>query len=137
MLTELKLKAADILVKKNEHFKSLTMAGGKEFEHEGPLIEFLGEHRNIIITDEFYRETFDMPESDERHRKQQVLDELERQGIEFCMPVYLEGDLKAVIILGQKQSGDVYGTEEVNFFSSLAPQVAVAIEKSQLYEATG
>lgn len=137
MMAALKLKAADILVKKNEHFKSLTVAGGKEFEHDGPLIDYLGAHRDIIITDEFYRETFDMPEGGERLRKQRVLDELERQGVEFCMPVYLEGDLKAVMILGQKQSGDVYGTEEVNFFSSLAPQIAVAIEKSQLYEEIG
>src|SRR3989344_8296869 len=45
--------------------------------------------------------------------------------------------MRAVIILGQKQSGDVYGTDEVRFFSSLSPQVAVAIEKSQLYESIG
>ena len=137
MMTKLKLKAADVLVKKDEHYRSFTTAGGKEFESGSPLFGYLLEHKNIIITDEFYRETFDMPEGEQRHRKQQALDELERQGIEFCMPVFLEGEMRAVIILGQKQSGDVYGTDEVRFFSSLSPQIAVAIEKSQLYESIG
>lgn len=135
---DLKLKAVDILVKRGDHFGSLTGASaGKKFPPDSDLIEHLKEKQEIIITDEMYRRTADMQESDERQRAQQVLDELERQGIEFCVPVYLEGQLKAVIILGQKQSGDIYGSEEIDFFKSLAPQVAVAIEKSQLYESIG
>jgi signal transduction histidine kinase len=135
---DLKLKSVDILVKKNEHFISLTSStAGKRFQAESNLIEYLIEKQDIIITDEMYRRTSDTEEGDERVHTQQVLDELERQGIEFCAPVYLEGQLKAIIILGQKQSGDIYGDDEVQFFSSLAPQVAVAIEKSQLYESIG
>lgn len=133
----LKIKVADILVKKGNGYVSLLQPADRHFDFDSPMVVHLMKVQSVLITDEFYRETFDMPESDERHRKQQVLDELERQGIEFSAPVFLEGDLKAIIILGQKQSGDVYGTEDVQFFASLAPQVAVAIEKSQLYESIG
>ncbi|MEK7584819.1 MAG: GAF domain-containing sensor histidine kinase, partial [Patescibacteria group bacterium] len=137
--SKLKLKAADILVKRNHGFTSLATdkTARKAMHSDNPLIEYIYDKKELIITDEFYRQTYDMPESDERHKKQQVLDELERQGIEFCMPVVLEGDLKALIILGQKQSGDIYGNEEVRFFNNLAPQVAVALEKAQLYESIG
>ncbi len=135
---DLKLKTLDILIQKQNKFFSLTSAtAGKELHSESDLIEYLKEKQDIIITDEMYRRTADMQNEDERHQSQQVLDELERQGIEFCAPVYLEGQLKAIIILGQKQSGDIYGEDEVQFFRSLAPQVAVAIEKSQLYESIG
>ncbi len=135
---DLKIKTVDILVQKNAKFLSLTSGlGGKEFNPKSDLIEFLKEKQDVIITDEMYRRVADMEDPDELTRSKQVLDELERQGIEFCAPVYLEGQLKAVIILGQKQSGDIYGDDEVRFFSSLTPQVAVAIEKSQLYESIG
>lgn len=136
MMEDLKLKAADIMVDKKHQFVSLTVVG-KKFETESPLIEYLQEHKDIVITDEMYRITSDLPEGTEHARHQHVLDELERNGIEFCMPVFLEGDLKAIIILGQKQSGDIYTTEDVRFFGTLSPQIAVAIEKSQLYESIG
>jgi len=137
--SKLKLKAADILVKRNHGFTSLATdkSARKAMHSDNPLIEYIYDKKELIITDEFYRQTYDMPEGDERHKKQQVLDELERQGIEFCLPVVLEGDLKALIILGQKQSGDIYGNEEVRFFNNLAPQIAVALEKAQLYESIG
>ena len=131
--TSLKIKAIDILVKTDSEFKSFAIAG-KSMPDNAGLVAYLRATKDIIITDELYQRTFDMAEGEEKHKRQEVVDELERQGVEFCVPVYLEAELQALLILGQKQSGDIYGKEEIEFFSNLASQVAVAIEKAQLYQ---
>ncbi len=67
-----------------------------------------------------------------------TLDQVEYLGkkykIAITLPVFLENELIGLITLGDKLSGDLYTGEDINLLKTLSYQVAVALEKSQLYE---
>ncbi|MBF0253696.1 MAG: HD domain-containing protein [Candidatus Omnitrophica bacterium] len=50
----------------------------------------------------------------------------------ICVPSYFKSQLVAVLILGEKLSGQVYEDEEISVFTSLANDVAMAVTNAEL-----
>ncbi len=51
-----------------------------------------------------------------------------------CVPAYHQHALMAILILGPKYDGERFEQEELDFFSALASDVAMAIRNAQLFE---
>ena len=60
--------------------------------------------------------------------------EAESLKVEMVIPVIEKDKLTAIFLFSAKQSGDLYGQDDINIFKVLIPQIATAIEKSKLYE---
>ena len=52
----------------------------------------------------------------------------------ICVPSFLGKELKSVLILGEKKSGDSYTEEDLNVLFTLAQESAIAIENARLYD---
>jgi PAS domain S-box-containing protein len=61
--------------------------------------------------------------------------ELETLSMAIALGIFLRKDLKAVLLLGQKQSGRIYDLREQRALQMLCDQLAVALENSNLYTA--
>ncbi|MCX7926533.1 MAG: ATP-binding protein [Candidatus Omnitrophica bacterium] len=52
----------------------------------------------------------------------------------LIVPAFLEDNLIGILLLGSKRSGQTYTPEDLNIFSVISSQLAMAIENAQLYE---
>lgn len=59
---------------------------------------------------------------------------LERARAALLVPVFLEGQVAGVLVVGEKLSGEIFDGEEIDLLEMLAGQTGIAIENSGLYE---
>ena len=50
-----------------------------------------------------------------------------------CVPAYCQDTLLAILLLGEKMDGEHFDQDELDFFSALASDVAMAIKNAQLF----
>ena len=65
------------------------------------------------------------------------LAELERTRVALLVPVLLEGEPAAIIVVGEKFSGEVFDPEELELLEALASQAAIALRNARLYGELG
>lgn len=63
-----------------------------------------------------------------------VAEEMDLYGVTACIPVVYHRELMAVLLLGNKTDGSKFEQEEIDFFSALASNAAMAIRNAQLFE---
>jgi len=97
-----------------------------KIESRGALPRFLERYRRPLLRDELRRS---MNESDAN----EAILALSSLGADFALPMFSEHQLVGFILLGRKLSGDAYFNEDVELFSTLANQAAIAIKNAQLY----
>lgn len=99
------------------------------------LGDYIKIHKTILIIDELIRDLGNLDESSEKYKKFDTFIKLsEKNDIEMFVPVVEKDNITAIFLFGNKQSGDLYAQEDINFLEVLTPQIATAIEKSKLYE---
>jgi signal transduction histidine kinase len=57
-------------------------------------------------------------------------------GIEILIPLNLKNKNIGVLILGSKETGDIYNKEDLEIFAVISAQAAIAMENALLYEET-
>jgi adenylate cyclase len=65
---------------------------------------------------------------------EEVIAEMERFRMPVWIPIISKEDLIGIIALGQKLSGDIFTAEDMGLLSTLANQVAVALDNARLYD---
>lgn len=85
-----------------------------------PLVSYLKNKKDILL-----RQEEDMNISSE------LKQELERLSCEVCVPSFSKGKLLGFLILGSKLSGEAYTKEETVLLSTLANEVAFAVENAK------
>jgi PAS domain S-box-containing protein len=60
--------------------------------------------------------------------------EFERLHCEVVLPLIVEGDVVALITVGEKRSGDPFFKHDVEFLATIGHQAGVALRRAQLYE---
>jgi signal transduction histidine kinase len=94
------------------------------------LIVWLLNQKEPMVYEEIRRKAQDTPTL--------ILRELETQmralDASVLVPSFLEDRLLALLILGDKRSGAIYTTEDLDVFSVLASQAALAIENAQFIQ---
>jgi len=65
---------------------------------------------------------------------EEISREMQRLGAELAIPVILQDQLSALLLLGPKLSGDPFSEDDLQLLMTLANQAAVAIKNAQLYD---
>ncbi len=60
--------------------------------------------------------------------------EMEELNATCCVPSFLGRELRNILILGEKKSGEFYSQEDLNVLFTLAQESAIAIENARLYD---
>ncbi|MDI6606602.1 MAG: HD domain-containing protein, partial [Candidatus Omnitrophota bacterium] len=53
---------------------------------------------------------------------------------EVCVPSYFGSDLLGLLLLGEKKNGKKFARDEIDFFSALASDVAMAVRNARLFK---
>jgi hypothetical protein len=133
---ELKLKKVKIFLPVNNKFV-LTASSSSQNQTvvlTDHIMKYFAEKQSIVITEELFKQKDEESNKDVQASVEHVTQELENIGSEMTIPIIETGQINALFVLSQKMSGDIFGTDDINFFNLLAPQIATAIEKSKLYE---
>jgi len=133
----LKIKKVIALAPNDGGFDAITTADGgrKKYESEEKFIDFIKGLKSYAITEEYIRDLSNFaPESAEYKKIESFTSKAQELGIEMVVPVLKANMIEALFLLSNKNSGDLYGDDEIKFFDVLIPQIATAIEKSGLYE---
>ncbi|RKY29776.1 MAG: hypothetical protein DRP74_08250, partial [Candidatus Omnitrophota bacterium] len=69
-----------------------------------------------------------------RANLENIAKEMRDLNASVCLPSFIENKLIGFLMLGEKLSGDMYTQEDLDLFSTLANQAALAIENAQAYE---
>ena len=109
-------------------------------EEENPLIEYLAREKEAIDL-ERVREYIEsggkkkvkgeLPHTYDFEAIKRAMQELEAA---CCVPSFLGRELRNILVLGEKKSGDYYANEDLNVLFTLAQESAIAIENARLYD---
>lgn len=142
LVQELKIKSAATLLRKTgglgtEKFEALpdmlAVNSNLSVRNDSPLIAFLREHRHPSMLESLERKIDDTPE-DKRGSLIASRDEFQRMGAGLAAPIYAQGHLIAVLVLGPKLSGDTFSNDDLQLLEVLAPSIGSAIQKANLFE---
>ncbi len=113
---------------------------------ESPLIRLFRQkqfkdltlERNAIVTDDLnqmiWRETIVQHTQGAKELLHKVDAQMQVLRASACVPSYYQKKLMAILLLGRKQTGEPFDQEELDFFSALASDAAMAIRNAQLFE---
>ena len=116
------------------------------FDKENPIIKvfiereykYLIHNRNALLADDLnkliWQESVIEGGNGSRELLHKVSEQLPKLNAIACVPAYYQHTLLAVLLLGQKNDGTRFEQEELDFFSALASDVAMAIRNAQLFE---
>ncbi len=101
-----------------------------KLSQDNPLIQWLVSKRRVLVYEEVKRKMQDTNDI--------IIKRLEENMRLLCasviIPSILEDKFMGFIVLGEKMSGQIYTTDDLNVFEVLASQAALAIENAQFYE---
>jgi signal transduction histidine kinase len=95
-----------------------------------PLIAWMHGHREPLVQEELRRKNEESADSLFKALEEQ----LQSLNAEVVVPGFLRDKLIGFLVLGDKRSGKIYNSEDLNTFSLLANQAALAVENAVLYE---
>ena len=107
-----------------------------EIKQDSPLINYLKKVKRAVVAEEMAREieTSGRPENEKIKELTAVRLELEALGAALCIPLFFEDKLIGLFNLGNKLSQDMYTDEDIDLLTTLANQLAIAIENATLHE---
>lgn len=130
---ELKVKNVDIVIH-TDGYKIIQNQKFEDYAINDEIINLVKSADDIIVLEEYRRKVEDMSDSVAKDNVAKAIETMDSLNWQLIIPVIVESKLTAVIILDYKLSGDVYSKEDISFFNVFSPQIAIAIEKSRLYE---
>ncbi len=107
-------------------YKNPILKWNYKLEWEDPLPVRLREKDDVLLRTDLL--------SDKSPSSRLVMEQMEMLEVEAAVAVVVEGELKGILCLGSKLSGDPYTKEDVQLLSALASQVAVSLRNAQLYQ---
>jgi signal transduction histidine kinase len=93
-----------------------------------PLVRWLADHRQVLVTEEIQFRR-DMAEA-----LTGSAGELPAMQVAVFIPLQSEGELLGILALGEKLSGDVFDTQELELLEMLAGHATIALRASRLHE---
>ena len=99
------------------------------------LIECLMEERQPLVLEELQAELGEMAsQNGHSDRRVQALAQLKDLNASVVVPSFIQNRLIGLLMLGQKRRNEVFTTEDLIIFSTLANQAALAIENARFFE---
>ena len=122
--------------------------GFTRFSMDSPIVEIFNKkefnsfafERNAILSEDInrliWRESVIENGNGNNFKKllHMVDDQMKMLNAVACVPAYFQKRLMAILLLGEKCNSEKFEQEELNFFSALASDTAMAIQNAQLFE---
>ncbi len=120
-------------------------AGFARFDKTHPIIALFNKkeyrslvlNRNAIVTQDINKLIWQESVMREGNGKKELLykvaDQMHMIGAVACVPAYYSDKLQAVLLLGERNDGDKFDQQELDFFAALASDAAMAIRNAQLF----
>lgn len=120
--------------------------GFVRFDKKHPIIKlfiekeykYLVENRNALVSDDLNKLLWKESVISNGNGSKQLLHDVSVQMPKLnaiaCVPAYHQHMLLAILLLGPKQDNSKFDQEELDFFSALASDVAMAIRNAQLFD---
>jgi signal transduction histidine kinase len=67
-------------------------------------------------------------------RMRPVVTQLERERVALVVPLFMQGEVAAVLVVGEKLSGEIFDGDEMELLEMLAGETAIALENAGLYQ---
>ena len=99
-------------------------------EKKSSLIDYLLIDKNIIIFEEIKQRA----EGNKNLQFSQLEKEIIALSGSIVIPVFIDENLSAIIVMGKRKSGLSYSQDDLAAFSNLANQTSLAIENAEFYE---
>lgn len=111
-------------------------AGSLELQH--PLLKILSEQENYLESRRLdFSGVKNLPEFALIKKNPGIITKcLEEWGAAVCVPSFLGEELRALLFLGPKKSGEAYRTADLKLLFDLAREGAQAFESARLHDAT-
>ncbi len=99
-----------------------------------PLMESLRETREAVELHEVI-ERLESPVNEEQKNDLKIIsDEMKMLGAKCAIPSFLGSDLKNVLLIGDKKSGEPLTSEDISLLMTLAQEASIALENARLYD---
>jgi signal transduction histidine kinase/uncharacterized membrane protein YhdT len=102
----------------------------QDIQKDSPLIQYFLENKNLVIFEEIKQKAQDYKDV-QLAKIEKIIASLEGA---LLVPIYIDQELSAFIIMGKKESGKAYTEDDLAVFGILANQTALAIENAIFYE---
>ncbi len=99
-----------------------------------PLMAMLRETREAIQLHEVTDKLESAEESESRGDLKIIGDEMKMLGAKCAIPSFLGNDLKNVLLIGDKKSGEPLTSEDISLLMTLAQEASIALENARLYD---
>lgn len=116
-------------------------AGFARMDADNPLIRFFRQrvdkqlfNHGVVVYEEAKKILKKEIEENARDILKGMLYQMEIFEAEVCIPSYFRNDLLGLLFLGRKNSGKKFAGGELDFFSALASDVAMAIRNAYLFQ---
>jgi len=102
----------------------------ESIDKSSPLVQYLSNNKNLTIFEEIKQKSQDYKDP-QLTQIEEIIASLKGA---LIVPIFVDQDLTAIIVMGKKESGKVYTEDDLSVFGILANQTALAIENAQFYE---
>jgi signal transduction histidine kinase len=110
--------------------RNVAMKAAVEVGSDSPLVQHLIKTKAPVVYEEIKQRVQDYNDA----HLAKIEDSLKQLDAALVIPSLIEDRLLALLVLGKKKSGKLYGEDDLSVFSILANQAALAIENAQFYE---
>jgi HD-GYP domain-containing protein (c-di-GMP phosphodiesterase class II) len=104
---------------------------------ENPLILWLSEKKKPLTLEDIQKWTDNITERNSpgvlKSDLVQIRERMEDLSAAVCVPCFFRDELLGVLVLGEKKSGDFFSQNDLDLFSALSDEAAIALKNSQLY----
>lgn len=104
-----------------------------QLDIDSSIYKFFIQEKTIAILESLERKIDDTP-VEERKELLDSKQEFEKMGIALATPIFVQNRIIAILILGNKLSGESFSKDDVQLIEVLSPQIGSAIQKANLYE---
>jgi len=103
--------------------------------NDNPLIQVLEKIREPIVLEEFRAKAGEkISRNGHEDIQQQAIAQMETLNASVVVPSFIQDRLMGFFVLGERRDNRLFTTEDLNIFTTLANQAAVAIENARFYE---
>ncbi len=116
----------------DKRFLTLTL-----YEND-PLIHYLETHKEAVdierVKEQVEAASFQRDKSDKAYDFEAIRERMNQLQASCCVPSFLGRELRNILLLGEKKSGEYYSNEDLNLLYTLAQESSIAIENARLYD---
>jgi len=103
-----------------------------------PLIHYLESHKEAVdierIKEQVEAASYQRDKSEKAYDYEAIRERMNQLQASCCVPSFLGRELRNILMLGEKKSGEYYSNEDLNLLYTLAQESSIAIENARLYD---